>query len=68
MNCERSARRAWVREVAIGLGRKLTAREEQIVTDAWRGYRESLRYHPPVEWNTFPVNLCAQFRREGWNK
>jgi hypothetical protein len=59
MNAERSMKRAWVREVAIGLGRPLTRREQREVEAEWRRYRRSV---PALHFTVlFPRDFVAKF-------
>lgn len=43
MNSERSMRRDWQRQVAMGLGRQLTKQEAKLVAAAWSAYNQTLR-------------------------
>ena len=61
MNSERSSRRAWVREVAIGLGRSLTKSETREVEAEWRRYQCSVRaLHFTV---LFPRDFVKKFSK-----
>lgn len=59
MNCERSSKRAWIREVAIGIARPLTRAETRTVEAEWRRYQHQVRaLHFTV---LFPRDLVKKF-------
>ena len=64
MHSERSERRAWQREVAIGLGRQLTRDEAETVRVAWQAYSHSRGDHV----GPWPATFVAQWRGDlGFN-
>lgn len=60
MHSERSERRAWQREVAIGLGRTLTPDEAERVRVAWQRYdRNRATYRGP-----WPESFVLEWKNE----
>jgi hypothetical protein len=61
MNADRSERRAWLTQVAIGLGRALTRAEAAEVTDMWREYKWA-RKHNDDHFAMYPPELVKKFQ------